>query len=213
MSNSSGEKAIVYVVDDDPSVRTLLKRLMQSIDLPVQSFASPQEFLERVDISNPSCLILDVRMPGQSGLDLQRRLAESGTHIPIIFITGYGSVPQSVRAMKAGAIDFLEKPFENQDLIDAVNRALEKSRQSLSHGAELREIGNRIKTLTPREYDVFIRIVTGLANKEVAHELGLSEKTVKIHRAHVMHKMNAQSFAELVRMAERINLPADKSAS
>jgi FixJ family two-component response regulator len=202
----SETKPIVYVVDDDPSVRSLLKKLIQSVGLPVEAFASPQEFLSHPKPEEPACIVLDVRLPGLSGLELQERLVQSGIDIPIIFITGFGSVPQSVRAMKAGAIDFIEKPFENQTLLDAVNRALEKSRLALRQRAEMRELNDRIKSLTPREYEVFVRIVAGLANKQVADELTLSEKTVKIHRANVMRKMQARTFAELVHMSEKLNL-------
>jgi FixJ family two-component response regulator len=202
------ETRIVYVVDDDPSVRTLLKKLMQSIGLPVEAYASSREFLDRPRRAVPSCLVLDVRMPEQSGFELQQRLAELSEDIPIVFITGFGNVPQSVRAMKAGAVDFLEKPFENQALLDAVHRALDRCRKSLLRRSELSQIEERVKTLSPREYEVFSKIVTGLANKETAHELGLSEKTVKIHRARVMQKMKASSFAELVRMAERLHISA-----
>jgi FixJ family two-component response regulator len=201
-------KPVVYIVDDDPSIRSLLTKLVQSIDLPVEVFASSQEFLSRARPEEPSCIILDVRMPGLSGLDLQEQLVQSGIDIPVIFITGFGNVPQSVRAMKAGAVDFLEKPFENQALLDAVNRALESSRLAMQHRAELREIRDRVKSLTPREYEVFVRIAAGLANKQVADELAISEKTVKIHRARVMQKMQARTFAELVRMAEKLNLVA-----
>jgi len=203
-------KPVVYIVDDDPSIRSLLTKLVQSIDVPVEVFASSQEFLSRARPEEPSCIILDVRMPGLSGLDLQERLVQSGIDIPVIFITGFGNVPQSVRAMKAGAVDFLEKPFENQALLDAVNRALERSRLALQHRSELREIRDRIESLTPREYEVFVRIAAGLANKQVADKLAISEKTVKIHRARVMQKMQARTFAELVRMAEKLNLVADQ---
>jgi FixJ family two-component response regulator len=198
---------MVYVVDDDPSVRSLLTRLVRSVGLTVQAFSSSQEFLESVRSEGPACLILDVRLPGLSGLDLQERLAEADPDISIIFITGFGSVPQSVRAMKAGAVDYLEKPFENQALLDAVQRALDVSRLAHLRRRELREIGDRVKSLTTREYEVLVRVAAGLANKQVADELALSEKTVKIHRANVMRKMQAQTFAELVRMVEKLKLP------
>jgi len=200
------QRSVVYVVDDDPSIRSLLIKLIRSIGLPVEAFSSSQEFLESARPEGPACLVLDVRLPGLSGLELQERLVQSGVDIPVIFITGFGSIPQSVRAMKAGAVDFLEKPFENQALLDAVNRALDRSRASLGHHLELREISDRVTSLTPREHEVFVRVAAGLANKQVADELALSEKTVKIHRANVMRKMQARTFAELVRMAERLNL-------
>ncbi|MDD4857018.1 MAG: response regulator transcription factor [Candidatus Krumholzibacteria bacterium] len=202
----SENEPVVFIVDDDPDVRSLITRLIQSVGLPVEAFASSQEFLSRAKPEEPACIVLDIRLPGLSGLDLQERLVQSGIDVPVIFITGFGSVPQSVRAMKAGAVDFIEKPFENQTLLDAVNRALEKSRLALRRRSEMREIDERTKSLTPREYEVFVRIVSGLANKQVADELSLSEKTVKIHRANVMRKMQARTFAELVHMAERLNL-------
>ncbi|HEY5133883.1 MAG TPA: response regulator transcription factor [Candidatus Krumholzibacteriaceae bacterium] len=202
----SEQRPVVYVVDDDPSIRSLLIKLIRSIGLPVEAFSSSQEFLSSTRPEGPACLVLDVRLPGLSGLELQERLVQSGVDIPAIFITGYGSISQSVRAMKAGAVDFLEKPFENQALLDAVNKALDRSRVSLGHNLELREIHDRIKSLTPREHEVFVRVAAGLANKQVADELALSEKTVKIHRANAMRKMQARTFAELVRMAEKLNL-------
>jgi FixJ family two-component response regulator len=197
----SEEKSVVFIVDDDPSVRTLLSKLIQSIGLRAEAFSSSVEFLSQAPPSSPACLVLDVRMPGLSGLDLQERLVQLGLDIPIIFITGFGNVPQSVRAMKAGAVDFLQKPFENQALLDAVNKALEIDRSARLANQEIREIDERLATLTPREREVFFLVATGLANKLVADELGLSEKTVKIHRGHVMQKMGAPTFADLVRMA------------
>jgi FixJ family two-component response regulator len=206
----SKESPVVFIVDDDPAIRSLISKLIQSVGLRAQAFASSQEFLSQPPPSDPACLVLDVRMPGLSGLDLQERLAQLGLDIPIIFITGFGNVPQSVRAMKAGAVDFLQKPFENQTLLDAVDRALERDRTArLAHG-EINEIEARLATLTPREYEVFILVATGLANKQVADELGLSEKTVKIHRGHVMHKMEARTFADLVRMAEKAKRKAPR---
>jgi len=199
----SADKPIVYIVDDDPSVLTLLGKLIQSVGLSVETFSSAQEFLSAARPAGPACLVLDVRLPGLSGLELQEQLARSGREIQIIFITGYGSVPQSVRAMKAGACDFLEKPFENQALLDAVNRAIERDRAARKHRDEILEIEKRIGSLTRREYEVFVRIAAGLANKQVAGELGLSEQTVKIHRARVMQKLEAVTFADLVRMAEK----------
>ena len=204
----SEEKPVVFIVDDDPSIRSLLCKLIQSVGLQAEAFASSGEFLSQPPPAGPACLVLDVRMPGLSGLDLQERLAQLGLDIPIIFITGFGNVPQSVRAMKAGAVDFLQKPFENQTLLDAVNRALERDRTARLRHEEIHEIEARLATLTPREHEVFNLVATGLANKQVADELGLSEKTVKIHRGHVMQKMEARTFADLVRMAERANRKA-----
>jgi FixJ family two-component response regulator len=201
----SEEKPIVFIVDDDPSIRSLLCKLIKSVGLQAEAFASSGEFLSQPPPAGPACLVLDVRMPGLSGLDLQERLVQLGLDIPIIFITGFGNVPQSVRAMKAGAVDFLQKPFENQTLLDAVNRALESDRTARLRHEEIHEIEARLATLTPREHEVFFLVATGLANKQVADELGLSEKTVKIHRSHVMQKMEARTFADLVRMAERAN--------
>jgi FixJ family two-component response regulator len=201
----SEEKPVVFIVDDDPSIRSLLCKLIKSVGLQAEAFASSGEFLSQPPPAGPACLVLDVRMPGLSGLDLQERLVQLGLDIPIIFITGFGNVPQSVRAMKAGAVDFLQKPFENQTLLDAVNRALESDRTARLRHEEIHEIEARLATLTPREHEVFFLVATGLANKQVADELGLSEKTVKIHRSHVMQKMEARTFADLVRMAERAN--------
>jgi FixJ family two-component response regulator len=207
----SEEKSVVFVVDDDPSIRSLLTKLIQSIGIRVEAFASSGEFLLQPPPSGPACLVLDVRMPGLSGLDLQERLAQLGLDIPIIFITGFGNVPQSVRAMKAGAVDFLQKPFENQALLDAVNKALERDRSARLRHKEILEVETRIATLTPRECEVFLLVATGLANKQVADELCLSEKTVKIHRGHVMQKMGARTFADLVRMAEKANRKRPRS--
>jgi FixJ family two-component response regulator len=207
----SEEKPVVFIVDDDPSIRSLLVHLIQSVGLRAEAFASSGEFLSQPPRAGPACLVLDVRMPGLSGLDLQERLAQLGLDIPIIFITGFGNVPLSVRAMKAGAVDFLQKPFENQTLLDAVNRALERDRTARLRHEEIHEIEARLATLTPREYEVFNLVAAGLANKQVADELGLSEKTVKIHRGHVMQKMEARTFADLVRMAERLSRKAPRA--
>ncbi len=204
----SEEKPVVFIVDDDPSIRSLLCKLIRSVGLQAEAFASSGEFLSQPPPLGPACLILDVRMPGLSGLELQERLVQLGLDIPIIFITGFGNVPQSVRAMKAGAVDFLQKPFENQALLDAVNRALDRDRSARLRHEEIHEIEARIATLTPRECEVFDLVAAGLANKQVADELGLSEKTVKIHRGHVMQKMNARTFADLVRMAEKASRTA-----
>jgi FixJ family two-component response regulator len=204
------ENPTVYVIDDDESVRKLLTKLITSIDLKVKAYDSAREFLDSAHPSQPSCLILDVRMPGLSGLDLQERLAAAGISLPIIFISGVASVPASVQAMKAGAVDFFEKPFDNQKLLDSVQRALDKSRADLTSRTETDEIRARAETLTPREREVFALVVTGAPNKLIAAELGASEQTIKIHRARVMHKMNAQSFADLIRMSEKLALPAPR---
>ncbi len=200
------EEPIVFVVDDDVSVRNGLKRLIRSVGLEVETFASAQEFLDHDHPDRPSCLVLDVRMPGLSGLDLQEELAAQGLEMSIIFVTGHGDVRMSVRAMKAGAVDFLEKPFDDQDLLDAIHGAIERDRQAREKHAEAADIRRRIESLTPREYEVFTLVITGMLNKQIAAELGASEKTIKVHRARVMQKMEVVSVAELVRLAEKAGI-------
>jgi FixJ family two-component response regulator len=198
--------AAVYVVDDDPSVRRALERLLRSADYDAKAFASAPEFLDFTCPDMPGCLILDIKMPGLSGLELQDRLSEKGNSLPIIFITGHGTVPASVRAFKAGAIDFLQKPFKEKELLDAVFRAIEKHRLLRREQKEIKALHARLETLTPREREVFSHIVSGLLNKQVAFELGITEKTIKVHRARVMQKMGAQSLADLVRFAQKLGI-------
>jgi len=198
-------EATVFVVDDDASVRTALKRLIQSIGFQVKTFDSAQAFLEHAPRDKPACLILDVRMPGMSGIELQKQLTNAGFLMPIIFITGHGSIPMSVKAVKAGAVDFIEKPFDDQKLIDAINIALKEDEKYRLEHAEINNIQRRVDSLTPREHEVFSLVVTGMLNKQIAFDLGMSEKTVKVHRARVMQKMKAESLADLVRMAEKVS--------
>jgi FixJ family two-component response regulator len=206
-------EAIVFVVDDDPSIREAIKSLISLVGVRVETFGSAQEFLrsERPDL--PGCVVLDVELPGLSGLDLQRELAAHGIKIPIIFITGYGDIPMSVRAMKAGATEFLTKPFRDQDLLDAIEQALEHDRAARWHSKEIAELRKRFDALTSREREVMSLVVAGWLNKQIGFELKISEITVKIHRGRVMGKMGAQSLAELVRMTERLELPTVRDQS
>lgn len=201
--------AMVFVVDDDTSLRESLKNLIRSVGLRVEAFASAQEFLRSKRPNVPSCLVLDVRLPGLSGLDLQKRMAEADVEIPIIFITGHGDIPMTVQAMKAGAVEFLTKPFRDQDLLDSIQQALERDRKAREQWAEIEGLRRRFDLLTPREGEVMALMVAGLLNKQIAAELGASETTVKIHRHRVMEKLGAGSLAELVRMAER-GIPTQK---
>ena len=196
-------QAVVFIVDDDLSVRKSLERLIQSVGLRAQSFASAMQFLQSSHQDETGCLILDVRMPEISGLDLQKKMFGAGIFLPIIFISGHGTVPISVQAMKAGAVDFLQKPFDEQDLLDAIYRAIDLCRQRKAVREELKTVQERLCSLTPKEHEVFVYVVMGMANKVIADQLHMAEKTVKVHRASVMHKMGAASLADLVRMAEK----------
>lgn len=200
----ANEDPIIFVVDDDEAVRLSTEMLIKSMGLRVESFHSAAEFLEDFDPQQPGCVILDIRMPGMSGLELQQHLNEMKASIPIVFVTGHGDVPMAVQAMKAGAVDFIQKPFRDQELIDRVHAALDEDHEKREESAVVGEINTRIKALTSREFEVMGLVVEGKPNKEVAFDLGLSPRTVEIHRARVMHKMRAGSLADLVRMALRV---------
>jgi FixJ family two-component response regulator len=203
----SSAAPVVYIIDDDAGVRSAMQRLLKSIGLRSEAFAAANDFLQRTPHDGPSCLILDVRLPGMSGLDLQRKLLEAGIQIPIIFITAHGDIPMSVRAMKSGAVEFLTKPFRDQDLLDAIQQALERDGIARQKQLEIAQLQQRLDSLTARERQVMRLVISGKATKEIASELGTSEITAKVHRGQVMHKMKAESVLELGRMAEKLNIP------
>jgi FixJ family two-component response regulator len=196
----------VFIIDDDRSMRQAIQDLVESVGLRAESFATGEEFLRTTHPARPSCLVLDVRLPQMSGLDFQHRLVETGNHIPIIFITSHGDIPMSVRALKAGAVEFLTKPFREQDLLDAIQQALQRDRDAHEQQAEIHDLQDRYRALTGREREVMTLVIGGMLNKQIASEIGASEATVKIHRGNVMRKMHAGSVVDLVRMADKLKL-------
>ena len=203
---------VVFVVDDDPSVRASLKFLVSTVGLQVESFDSAEAFLNKKPPDGPSCLVLDVRLRGMSGLDLQRELAARDLRIPIVFITGHGDIPMSVRAMKAGAVEFLSKPFRDQDLLDAIRAALERDRARRDQEKEVTELQQRFESLTLRQREVTAMVVSGFLNKQIADELGTAENTVKVHRSRAMEKMRAKALADLIKMIEKVKAPPQRPA-
>jgi FixJ family two-component response regulator len=206
MPESREPDPVIAIVDDDPSAREGLQSLIESAGWRTETFASAQEFLARPGAKAPSCLVLDLQLPGLSGLDLQKRIAAAGLEIPIVFLTGHGNIPASVQAMKAGAVEFLTKPFDEQELLRAIQEAIERDRRTREQHAEMRELRDRYESLTAREQQVMQEVVSGLLNKQIAAELHITEFTVKIHRGHVMRKMRADSLPDLVRMAESLGI-------
>jgi FixJ family two-component response regulator len=211
MSNKEPEQPIVFVIDDDDSIRIGLARLFKSVGMQTEMFGSAPEFLKRKLPDVPSCLVLDIRLPGQSGLDFQSELAKLEIHIPIIFMTGHGDIPMTVQAMKAGAIDFLPKPFRDQEMLEAVAKAVERDRKRREDEKAIAGLKALYESLTPREQELLTLVTSGLMNKQIAAEIGIAEITVKIHRGHIMRKMGARSLADLVRMTEILGIRRTKS--
>jgi len=206
-------EAVIAIVDDDPSVRRGLQRLIRSAGWKAETFASAQEFLARSRAESPNCVLLDLQLPGLSGLDIQKRMAEVGLEIPIVFLTGHGNIPASVQAMKAGAVQFLTKPADEQELLQAIEEAVERDRRMRQQHVEMSELRGRYESLTPREQEVMQQVISGMLNKQIAAELNITEDTVKFHRGHIMRKMRADSFADLVRMAENLGIPSDRRSA
>ena len=206
-------EAVIAIVDDDPSVQRGLQRLIRSAGWKAETFASAQEFLARSRAESPNCVLLDLQLPGLSGLDIQKRMAEVGLEIPIVFLTGHGNIPASVQAMKAGAVQFLTKPADEQELLQAIEEAVERDRRMRQQHVELSQLRGRYESLTPREQEVMQQVISGMLNKQIAAELNITEDTVKFHRGHIMRKMRADSFADLVRMAENLGIPSDRRSA
>jgi FixJ family two-component response regulator len=210
MPEPQRSKAVIAIVDDDPSVRKGLERLIRSLGWQAETFASAQEFLDRPRTEAPSCIVLDLQLPGLSGLELQKRMSEAGLETPIVFLTGHGNIPASVKAMKAGAVEFLTKPVDEQELLRAIQEAVERDRRTREEHADKRELKRRYESLTAREQEVMEQVISGLLNKQIAGELKITEDTVKFHRGHIMRKMQADSLADLVRMAETLGIRSDQ---